>query len=911
MRRDARAAIAVVFVANGMGGPSFLPRLPERQADLGLSDLGLGIVLVGLAVGALAASPVAGRAVGRMGSRAVVVGAAVAWRQPVDGGCRPHPVVLFRPWRRSGAADAAMDIAMNANGAAYEGLTGGSPSTACTAPGAWGARCRRRAALARGARPPGRRVGDLGHLGARLVTAYGAGGRADGHGRRARPAGGHPAPRTADDRTAPTAVAAPATAETEAAGTGRVAGPSSCWRRSPWRAPSSRVGRSDWSAVRLERLGAGPGAAALGFAAFMAGHAGGPADGDRLTDRHGGAPCSAAGWRSSPPGWRRGPDRPPAVFGRGLVLAGFGASGSFRWCSLPRPRRPGVAPGAGRPPCRWPPGWGSSSSRSRWVRWPRTWACAGRTSSWRPWPPRSRRRRRSCWAGGRPGGHRGCHRRPADGLTRAGRSPGHADPQRCRSGTAPARWRTIARSWVPPPPSSPGPTPPRSTAPSPRRDLVTPVAIALTLVPFVVLAVHMLRTDVFLSADLATAEMLTRDVGSHSPSLGPFSRDGWFHPGPALFYVLAPSYRLFGSDGSALAVGAVVVNALSVAAVGLLARRRGGTGLMLAALLGVAVLMHALGPTFLATPWNVYVTVLPYAALLFTIWAVVAGERWALPVATLLTSFLMQTHVGYVALALPLLAAGAAWAVGAAVVDRRRRAHDPDTPPGPRSSHPTTSPASRPARPTPSCRRRARRPRARPRAPRMPPSGAGSSGGLLGPLVVSAAIGVLMWLPPVVQQVTHAQGNVDRIVEWFREGDDAARTLLEGWRVVADQYTWPPEWIAGQAPLAFGNEPAAVYDRVVPILLLAVLAAAGYLWWRRGDRRAPWSRRGSWPLRWRSSPRRARSGPSTPTACTGCGPSGWSGASSWAGRRGRWPPGARVPAPARRGSRWRSPRWPR
>ena len=43
----------------------------------------------------------------------------------------------------------------------------------------------------------------------------------------------------------------------------------------------------------------------------------------------------------------------------------------------------------------------------------------------------------------------------------------------------------------------------------------------------------------------------------------------------------------------------------------------------------------------------------------------------------------MQTHVGYVALALPLLAAGVAWAVGAAVVDRRRRARDPEAPPGP------------------------------------------------------------------------------------------------------------------------------------------------------------------------------------------------------------------------------------
>ena len=228
---------------------------------------------------------------------------------------------------------------------------------------------------------------------------------------------------------------------------------------------------------------------------------------------------------------------------------------------------------------------------------------------------------------------------------------------------------------------------------------------------------------------------------------------------------------------------------------------------------------------------------LPYAALVFTIWAVVAGERWALPAATLLTSFLMQTHVGYVALAVPLLAAGAAWAVGAAVVDRRRRAHDPDTQPGAAVVAPddVAGDPAREADPEPADAEPGDPQRGDPEPDTdAAERGAGSSGGLLGPLVVSAAIGVLMWLPPVVQQVTHAQGNVDRIVEWFREGDDAARTLLEGWRVVADQYTWPPEWIAGQAPLAFGNEPAAVYDRVVPILLLAVLAAAGYLWWRRG-----------------------------------------------------------------------------
>ena len=92
-------AIAAVFVANGLGGPSFLPRLPERQAALGLSDVGLGLVLMGMAVGALVASPAAGRAVGRVGSRpvAVAAGVAVAARcgRPAQ---RPTPSSCSWPW---------------------------------------------------------------------------------------------------------------------------------------------------------------------------------------------------------------------------------------------------------------------------------------------------------------------------------------------------------------------------------------------------------------------------------------------------------------------------------------------------------------------------------------------------------------------------------------------------------------------------------------------------------------------------------------------------------------------------------------------------------------------------------------------------------------------------------------------
>src|SRR5690606_7499884 len=94
---------------------------------LGLSDAGLGAVLVGLAVGALAASPLAGRAAERFGSRRAVLAAAVGLAgAPWTAGAGPPPAALFAALAAIGAADAAMDIAMTANGAAYERRAGRS-----------------------------------------------------------------------------------------------------------------------------------------------------------------------------------------------------------------------------------------------------------------------------------------------------------------------------------------------------------------------------------------------------------------------------------------------------------------------------------------------------------------------------------------------------------------------------------------------------------------------------------------------------------------------------------------------------------------------------------------------------------------------------------------------------------------
>jgi hypothetical protein len=46
--------------------------------------------------------------------------------------------------------------------------------------------------------------------------------------------------------------------------------------------------------------------------------------------------------------------------------------------------------------------------------------------------------------------------------------------------------------------------------------------------------------------DYALTEMHVRDVGRHEVLVGLFSRAGWAHPGPMLFYMMAPFYWLTG-----------------------------------------------------------------------------------------------------------------------------------------------------------------------------------------------------------------------------------------------------------------------------------------------------------------------------------------------------------------------------
>jgi len=310
------------------------------------------------------------------------------------------------------------------------------------------------------------------------------------------------------------------------------------------------------------------------------------------------------------------------------------------------------------------------------------------------------------------------------------------------------------------------------------------LALLLALLPLAVSAVFVVATKGATytpTADNALIELNTRDVGHHPVLVGLVSRDGWSHPGPVLFYLLATPYRLMGSSSIALSVGAIAINAAAIAGMAVVARRRGGLSLMLLTLLGIGLLVRALGSEFMLDPWNPYIPVLAFGLLVFLVWAMTCGETWALPVTAGVGSFCIQTHVGYLPLVAPLVLWGVAWLIWSLA-----RAH---------------------------------------RLAALARAG-----------LVTAAVLSVLWLPPLLDEVLHSPGNLTEVVDYFRHSGKSAHTLADGYRVMGAQFGLTPEWLTGaDPPSPFTGEPPSLYSNPIPVLLLPLAASAIVLWRRRGS----------------------------------------------------------------------------
>lgn len=242
-------------------------------------------------------------------------------------------------------------------------------------------------------------------------------------------------------------------------------------------------------------------------------------------------------------------------------------------------------------------------------------------------------------------------------------------------------------------------------------NLVEAVAVGSLVVAMAVGMVLALVDGWVPVGDDSFIELLVRDVPSELPLTGVYSRYGWSHPGPTLFYLLAIPYRLFGSASSGLLFGAMLGHLLAAVAMWWVARRIDRlTGMLV--LCGASLVLATTDAEVLRSPWNPYVGLVGSGLLVVLAWSAAsrlpAGLIWLLPLGTLL----VQSHV----VTAPLVVATTAVAAVVALAPR--------------------SGADLPAWDAVGAR----------------------------PVALGLGITALLWLPPVIQQLVQEPGNLTELL---------------------------------------------------------------------------------------------------------------------------------------------------
>jgi hypothetical protein len=221
-------------------------------------------------------------------------------------------------------------------------------------------------------------------------------------------------------------------------------------------------------------------------------------------------------------------------------------------------------------------------------------------------------------------------------------------------------------------------------------------------------------------ADGSLLQMATRRAVHFDQLVGPYSRFGWNHPGPALFYWYAPFFALSGQTLGSLGLAAALLNLIGAASIGAIVLRAAGRRAAWAAGVALCALFVATGAEAVLNPWNPYLTVLPVGVTLVAAAACAAGDPRLLPVVALAGTVAVQTHLGTIV----VVGALALLAVGGLVFHLTRR-HGDDR------------------RDRPAWR---------------------------GAVVMTVVAGAVLWAPPAYQQLTAEPGNLGEIASYVRSG---------------------------------------------------------------------------------------------------------------------------------------------
>lgn len=303
------------------------------------------------------------------------------------------------------------------------------------------------------------------------------------------------------------------------------------------------------------------------------------------------------------------------------------------------------------------------------------------------------------------------------------------------------------------------------------------------------LAAPWLVPDVRPTSDMAVIEIDVIHATRGLWDQGAYSRFGWRHPGPMHAYLLAPLYQLSGGRHVALFASAWIVSLGCLAFVARAASRHLPPGTAIAVSAAVAALSIRADGLAISI-WNPHAVVLPLAATLVAAAVAAAGRPFYLVWTAAGASFLAQTHVGLVpAAATVVLVAGSA--VGASAWRDR-----------------VTAPAA------------ARR-------------GAGA-------LVTAAAIGLALWLPPLVEQWRGQPGNLTTIVSFFQSPERTGQPLPLAARYAGHGFASvfrPDLTLPDGQPLRIARARTWLYWSGLQLLAVGVVAAVA---WRRRQRALGW-----------------------------------------------------------------------
>jgi len=183
--------------------------------------------------------------------------------------------------------------------------------------------------------------------------------------------------------------------------------------------------------------------------------------------------------------------------------------------------------------------------------------------------------------------------------------------------------------------------------------LFAAIAIALGVLTVAVIVVARQAQPMAPTGDTAMIESYTLRAGEGHLLVGPYSRFQWHHPGPLYFYFLSPFYEASGQRTVGLHAAAVAINLSMVAASVAIAATSGGP-ILAVAVASVSTLYVFRATDLLTSVWNPHIVALPLIATALLCAAAAAGRVWLFPLAALAASFVAQTDVGVLPVAVLL-----------------------------------------------------------------------------------------------------------------------------------------------------------------------------------------------------------------------------------------------------------------